>query len=367
MKKYFMNRIMSVCVFMCSVMIVLGLLSVFNVCYAIGDKIDASKLKGYYIEMDETETNNRFINGYGVIQDRFGYSRSTKFGLIDKNYNVVLEPDTYFEIEFDPMDKNIIYGYIDPYFKFGDIYKITDNGPVKINKEMYSISHRFIYSFTDTTTGDYSYFYTFNMISVRNKNSEYGVIDRNGDVVMEFTKDYYYSVYGPLIIRYKITDFNDLGVPTLTNAEILDDNGTVLTHSKYDKVNILIDYATSKIEIIAIEVMKKGQVNLLSLNGYNEVFDWSYKCFIGHKNYIIAENSEGKWGLLNKNFQVIINFDYEDIDLTTGTLYGYKNGIKELIPLPDDKPKTTTNINSILNNYQYSNLIFILLRLQFLL
>lgn len=63
----------------------------------------------------------------------------------------------------------------------------------------------------------------------------------------------------------------------------------------------------------------------------------SYKC------YIIAQNSEGKWGLLNKGFQVVIRFDYEDIDLTTGTLYGYKNGIKELIKFPEDKPKVSLN------------------------
>lgn len=361
MKKYLMSMMMSVFVFICLGFIVLSLPSAFNACYAIGDKIDASKLKDYYLEYSETETNNRFINGYGVIQDRIGYSRSTKFGLIDENYNVVLEPDTYFQIEFDPMDKDIIYCYIDPYSKYGDFYRITDNGPVKINKEMHFLNHKYIYAYSsDTTTGEVSFFCTSDMISVSNLNpeygvidengnedrsSEYGVIDRNGDIIIEFTKDYFYIVRGHLIARYEILDFNDIGVPILTNAEILDDKGNVLSHSKYDKVTIFLDYADSKPEVVAIEVMKEGKLNLLSLDDYEEVFDWSYKHFMSHKNYIIAKNSAGKWGLLNKDFQVIINFDYEDIDLTTGTLYGYKNGIKELIQLPEDKPKAPANTN----------------------
>ncbi len=344
MKKYLVSRIFGVFVFLCSVMIVLSLSPLFNVCYAVGDKIDASKLKDYYLESDDADTKNRFINGYGVIQDRSGYSGSTKFGLIDKNYNVVLEPDTYFQIEFDPMDKNIIYGYIDPYSKFGDIYKITNKGLIKINKEMYGISHSFIYSYNaDTTTGEDSYFNTFNMVSVRNKNSEYGVINRNGDVVMEFSKDYYYSVHGSLIVRNEISDNNELSVPILKNAEIIDEKGNVLTNTKYDKINIFLDYSSSKPEVIGIVVTKGKNINLLSLNEYKEVLDWSYKSFMSYKSYIIAQNSEGKWGLLNKGFQVVIRFDYEDIDLTTGTLYGYKNGIKELIKFPEDKPKVSLN------------------------
>ena len=363
MKRYLISGRMSVYVFIFSVMIVLSLSSIFNVCYAIGEKIDASKLKDYYLEYDETETNNRFINEYGVIQDSIGYKRSTKFGLIDENYNVVLEPDTYFQIEFDSMDKNIIYCYIDPYGKLGDIYRITDNGLVKINKEMYFLNHKYIYAYSsDTTTGGVSYFCTSNMISVSNLNPEYGVIDengnedrssengvidRNGDIIVEFTKDYFYIVFGHLIVRYEILDFNYIGVPILTNAEILDDKGNVLTHFKYDKITIFLDYAASKPEIIAIEVMKEGKLNLLSLDEYKEVFDWSYKYFTSHKNYIIAKNSAEKWGLLNKDFQVIINFDYEDINLTAGILYGYRNGIEELIQLPEDKPKAPTNTNLV--------------------
>ena len=54
MKKYFMSRMISVCVFICLGFIVLSLSSAFNVCYAIGDKIDASKLKDYYLEYNST-------------------------------------------------------------------------------------------------------------------------------------------------------------------------------------------------------------------------------------------------------------------------------------------------------------------------
>ena len=144
---------------------------------------------------------------------------------------------------------------------------------------MHFLNHKFIYAYSsDTTTGGVSFFCTSNMISVSNLNpeygvidengnedrsSEYGVIDRNGDIIIEFTKDYFYIVSGHLIVRYEILDFNDIGVPTLTNAEILDDKGNVLTHSKYDKITIFLDYADSKPEVIAIKVMKEGKLKKL--------------------------------------------------------------------------------------------------------
>ena len=335
MKKCFMNKIMNAAVLICSVIVALSALSAFSVCYAIEDKIDASKLKGYYIELYETETNNRFKNGYGIIQDRLEYSQSTKHGLIDENYNVVLEPDTYFQIVFDEMNQNIIYGFTDPQFHFGDAYKITNTGLVKINKEMYYFTP-FLFS---------------DMTAVKNKNSEYGVIDRDGNIIIDFTKDCYYSVYGPLIIRYDILNADPFSHLTLGNAEILDKKGNVLTHSKYDLIYVFLDYPSSKPDVTAIEVVKGEKLNLLNLNDYTEGLDWSYKAFQDYKGYIFAENSAGKWGMLNKNLQVVINFDYDNADFITKTPYWYRNGIKEFIILPEDKPKVPTNLTAKLPTF----------------
>lgn len=331
MKRYLENKTMIMFISICTIFILLTVISGFNVCYAIEDKIDESKLNGYYLEMVQTETNNRFINGYGIIQNRYGYSTSTKFGLIDKNYKVVLEPDTYFQIIFDERDQNIIYCYIDPYFRYGDVYKITDKGLVKITKQMY-------YFFD-------SQFNYFDMISARNKDGEYGIINRDGNTVLGFSKEYLYHAYGSFIVRYNILSVDSLSNPTIGNAELLNEKGEVLTNSQYDNIYIHINYTDSKFDIIAIEVTKGEKRNLLNLNNYTEALDWSYKAFRDYKGYIVAKNSLDKWGLLDKNFQTVVDFDYENIIVSNDTLYWYRNGIKEVAQLPEDKPKTQTTIN----------------------
>lgn len=79
---------------------------------------------------------------------------------------------------------------------------------------MYYLSHK---EFAGNT-----YFYNFNIIAVQNKDLNYGVIDINGNVVMDFTRNYYYSTVGDNIIRYEIqTDNYDSNTLIITNAQII--------------------------------------------------------------------------------------------------------------------------------------------------
>lgn len=55
--------------------------------------------------------------------------------------------------------------------------------------------------------------------------------------------------------------------------------------------------------------------------------------------------------MLNKNLQVVINFDYDNADFITKTPYWYRNWIKEFIILPEDKPKIPTNLTAKLPTF----------------
>lgn len=308
---------------MVSLLVIMAISSAI-LCYADENIIDESKLNGYYVPPD----SQGFINGYGIIQDRTGYSRSMLFGLIDTNYNVVVEPE-YYWIEFDPADKNIIYGYMDIYFKYGDIYIKTDGGLNKINSEMYHMSLDFSFPEQAGNYGNYTSFSGAGLLVVSDKNyKHYGVIDKTGDIVLPFTDEYYYMIVGEWIIQYEILDTKELNnTPIIANGEIINIKGEVLTKSKYDNIEIIV--VSNNGDIALARVTKNGKLNLLDLNTCNELFDWTNIKLNYKDNYIIAQNSDGEYGLFDLNGNTVIDFGLyiigwnEDIGFYTVNESGY--------------------------------------------
>lgn len=323
-RKHFIKKVM--------IITILVITASLPFCYASDDKIDASKLNGYYLEPYDTENNNKFINGYGIIQNSIGYSRSMKFGIIDENYNVIIKPDTYYQIEFDTEDRSIIYAYVDPYARLGDIYRVTDKGLVKITAEMY-----YMY---------YSYLGNNATMRVMNKQNEYGVIDKNGKFVMPFTFVYDYHMTGNFIMRYKRAQAADSPSDITNDTELFDSQGNLLTDSKYNSITVYFENYPKKDIVAAIIVQKDNKVNLLDINDYKELLDWSsYKSFNFdvESKYIIAEDFYGKVGLLDKNAKIIVDFVYDEISWTKEAGFiGYRNGYQESIQLPGEAPESPT-------------------------
>jgi len=206
---------------------------------------------------------------------------------------------------------------------------------------------------------EHSFFYDSNIISVQNKDLDYGVIDINGNIVMDFTKNYFYKAFSPIIIKYEILNDNyDLkNPPILKNAQIINEKGNILTNFKYDRIDFYLNNNESESEIVYIQVTKDNKINLLNLDNYSEVFDWSaFQVFRKYNNNIIAENSEGKWGVLNKEFQIIKDFIYDDVYIKYDDTYkgeileGEINSIRKRL-LPEDKVKTPKNLTATLPKF----------------
>ena len=112
--------------------------------------------------------------------------------LIDKNYNVIIKPDTYYSIAFDNEQENLIYAYTDPMVFFGDIFRITEDGLLKITPEpCYYVSHAFQSNNDAPLSNNIYNFNEMGMMTLRNKNNEFMVVDINGNIVMPFTKSYF--------------------------------------------------------------------------------------------------------------------------------------------------------------------------------
>lgn len=278
-------------------------------CYADENTIDESRLNVYYVYPD----NKEFTNGYGIIQNNSGYSKSMLFGLIDKNYNVVVEPK-YFLINYDAYDKNIIYAYTDIYAHYGDIYKITDEGLKKINSEMYHTNVDFMVRLETTYNGlqgvggeSITNAFTGDMLVVADKDYEhYGVIDKSGGFIIPFTDKYIFNIVNDsLIARYERTGLKEINDEIASNGRLLNNRGEILTESEYDYIRMSRGY---------IKVSKDGKENILGADDYKELLDWSYTSLKTSNNYIIAGNSMNKYGLMDLKGNVLIDCVYDQVE-----------------------------------------------------
>lgn len=313
--------------------IILALIVVLSskiLCYADENTIDESRLKGCCLPIGD---ENKFINGYGIIQSSEGYSRSMLYGLIDKDYNVVVEP-AYYWITYDSYDENIIYAFMDTYARYGDIYKITDQGLKKINSEMYCMNLSFAVRLESAFGGFEninSSAFSGDMIAVADRQHEhYGVIDKSGNFIMPFTDKYVYLVQDPYIIRYINTGTYETGSKIVADGQLLNSSVEVLTEAKYDYIEILADY---------IRVTKDGRVNILDTNDYSELSNWSYTVLEPVGNYFIAKDLNGMYGIIDKSGNTAVDFLYKKIrwDKSTGFhSYDEDDGTYAKIKLPGE-------------------------------
>jgi len=284
-------------------------------CYADENMIDESRLNGYYVGEDK-----EFTNGYGIIE-KYGSIYGPLYGLIDKDYNVVMEPK-YYLITHDCYDKNIIYVYMDIYSNYGDIYKITEEGLKKIASEI-SMNPSFKVPLESADEGFQdvggesiaSNVYCY-IIAVKDKEGKhYGVIDKSGNFIFPLTDKYIYDIINDFfIVRYELTGAKTEDDYTIAvNGELLNNKGEVLTESKYDYIKVLNNY---------IKVSKDGKENILSMDNYTELLDWLYNSIDIDNKFIIAKNSANKYGLLDLKGNVLTDFVYDKIDIEhTGIEY----------------------------------------------
>lgn len=292
--------------FLIIIVLIFVFFSLFSLCYADENTIDENRIKeGYYLP---SANENKFVNGYGIIQNSKEYTRSVRYGLIDKDYNVVVEP-SYYLINFDYEYKNIIYAYVDIYARYGDIYKITDEGLKKINSEMYSMYIDFV-AHVESAFGGFQNIlcsvFSGDMLAVADKEyKHYGVIDKSGNFIIPFTDKYAYILDDPYIIRYERTGLWKTSNEIVTGGQLLNSRGEILTERKYDYIEILDD---------CIIVAKDGKENILAVGSYEELLDWSYVSLKLAGNYIIAQNLDKKFGIIDRNGNTVIDFGiYDDI------------------------------------------------------
>lgn len=144
------------------------------------------------------------------------------------------------------------------------------------------------------------------------KREKWGIIDNKGKIIAPFVYDKIGQYYSDLHI-IEVYQNKLLG--------LIRDNGTTIQPCSYD---IIIDIVGERASFILLYIKdysdwiilkKKGYYGILKSDTFEEVMPFEYNFIrpINPKGIIIIQRN-GKWGLANKDFQIIIPTEYDTIE-----------------------------------------------------
>lgn len=159
----------------------------------------------------------------------------------------------------------------------------------------------------------YTYIEYFNNnYFIATKDSKTGVIDGNGNVVINLDYDAIQAIDGTNALQAIKTDNN--------RTDIIDSNMNI--HEGIVNANVVKkdNY---------IKVYSESEVKYYDFSG-NEV---TYKSLYPNNTLYASENN-GKWGLVDQNGKVVVNYDYDMVTEQNGNVFGVKkDGVWQVIDI----------------------------------
>ena len=317
--------------------------------YIVGNDTD----KGTMYKYINYETNIETKEEYQDIKRIVDYEDKDNFYLIfkkDNKYGIIEDGNVIVNNEYD----NIEY---DSFNKLFIVKKDKNYGVLKLNGEtliscLYddiNIEGIYIYALKDeeqiifSTTGEkinnsknksaYNVENTNYKITINDEN-KYGVIDENNNDIIP--NEYYY-------IGYLGNDYFVVSDQTGKNG-IVDNKGKIVLETKYDtiekleKVNLIeaTEINTNTITLFDTDIKEIAKMNNAKIfEGENYIRLYSSKAQkyfnsngeeknnkeILSQNKIFSDVKDGKWGFVDSNGNVIVDYIYDDV--TETNQYGF--------------------------------------------
>lgn len=234
-------------------------------------------------------------------------SESFGYGYIDRDGNVVIEPQFDYAYPFTAGRGRIFTGSLSSYGSPDEgLYGYIDETGKIVIPEIYQ------------TASDFSE----NGLAVVCKNGKYGVIDTNGNPVIDFSYDYIVAFNSTNTFKAFNGTLNDYGSPESGTYHILREDGTEIFSGGFGVVYGYEWY---------YEVKKNDKYALFSLDGA-QLTDYAYDYFSAEAETIIGFKNDGYYGYMDLSGNVLIPATYDGIGtFVDGKAIVKKNGKYYLI------------------------------------
>lgn len=290
-----------------------------------------------------------------------------KFGVINNYGETVIEP-TYEEMILIPNSSKPI---------FICVYDVNDVDGTYKTKAINEKNEEILIGYDKIETIDnydskQNVWYEDNVLKI-NKNGKYGIVNFDGQEVLPCEYDEITALKGVkanFIVKKdgNIGLVNELG-QTIVNTEyknvialkdeykseyivinqenkygLISTSGTILIETKYDEVKYI-----GSSHLYAVKETETWK--LFDTETKNIVIDRGYKDFVEAKSEnIIVVNEDGEYGVLNKDYTVKIEPQYEDLKYAFSIYY---------IAKKDDKYGIINSENEIVIPFEYKNIIYV--------
>lgn len=322
--------------------------------YIVGNDTD----KGTMYKYINYKTNIETKSEYQDIKRIVDYEDKDKFYLIyekDNKYGVIEDENTIINNEYD----NIEYDNLNQLFivkkdgKYG-IVKLNGETLISCLYDEIDIEGIYIYALKNeeqtifNTSGekieDQKYKSVYNVENTNykitiNDENKYGVLDENNNSII--SNNYFYIGYLG----------NNYFVVSGQNGKngIIDNKGDVILDTKYDTIEKIED--TNLIDAVEIntntitlfnnemkELNKMSNANIFVEKNYIRIYSNKEQKYFNSngeeksnkeilsQNKIFSDVKDGKWGFVDSNGNVIVDYIYDDV--TEQNLYGFA-GIKK--------------------------------------
>ena len=312
----------------------------------INPEYDNIKADAYY-STDTGYKNDGYIVSNTTDEGyRYGYIDNEGNKILDTNYNdlyrinyegetylvcaengkygiITLEGSMILQVRYNQIDINGDYIYttdenseIKVYDKKGNEVEVNQNTTISTIQENpeYKIyidtsNGTTLYSIyqgeNKITNGNYNYigYLSNNNYIASRQNEKLGVIDQNENIKLEMKYDTIRKIDGTNLVEADIQSTNTIEIYSSNLEKIAEMNNATLTvEDNYIKLS-----STTEIKYFDLEGKEKQNT---------EIFP---------ENTIFAKSQNGKWGFVDKNGQVVVDYQYDEV--TEQNEYGFA-GVK---------------------------------------
>lgn len=258
-------------------------------------------------------------NSVGLFKIYVKYNNDTpekyKFGYIDTNSNIIIEPkykllDNFCQYYFVAELYNENIGIIDIHenqilpFKFQQIWT-RNNGLILTKSNKGLVFKKLLwqlFKIDDENIKEIGCFHYDEMepqsdtIIKVTKNSLYGLINSNGDMVLPILYDY-------IVTHNEVKPFF-----------IIKQNHLYGLADEYGNICIPVQYELlRKVSSNLVRVKRNGKYGICDLQG-NEVVPCIYEKVYNAKDDRIAVYKDNKWGFFDNNGNLVIDFIYDEVE-----------------------------------------------------
>lgn len=273
----------------------------------------------YIINSSNIASSSKYLQIY-VNKNDFEHfivaNSELKYGIVDINDNEI--------ISFDYDSINYIYNFSENDFIYvlndDDVYELYSSELSKIEIDnikfvywyedgiiCYADNNDIIHTYnivdnkveTYDSKYDFVYYYTNNYAYV-SSNGYYGYIDKNKNIAIDLSYNYSAGIF---IDKYA-TVCNAIDDTLACN--IIDENGKEMLDTTYREIYI---YNKNIIKVIDND----NNVFIINYKGEKLTDDYEMVDFLEDINCFVVKSSDGKYGVLNYNYDYLYNLEYDNI------------------------------------------------------